>query len=109
MIPLTSSSHTSDYTNDSTVTHSLYLYVNLNILAQKTFQQQYMIRICHQNKLRRPLRTVCKHDITNYLSVVSAIQCHSVIPEVFKEMWKDFILDVLRFHTVSSTALLDHF
>ena len=51
---------------------------------------------------------VRKHDITNYLSVVSAIQCHSVITEVFKEIWKDLILDVLRFHTVSSTALLDH-
>jgi len=47
-------------------------------------------------------------EIPNYLSVVSAVQCHPVVPEVFEEVWEDFILNVLWFHTISSTALLHH-
>lgn len=34
-------------------------------------------------------------EIPNYLSVVSAVQCHPVVPEVFEEVWEDFILNVL--------------
>jgi len=40
VIPPISSSYSSDYINDRTLTHSLYLYVNLNILAQMIFKQQ---------------------------------------------------------------------
>lgn len=43
-----------------------------------------------------------------YLSVISSIQSHSVLPEVFEERREDLCLNVVRFHTVRPAALLYH-
>ena len=46
--------------------------------------------------------------VRTYLSVVSPVKCHALVPEVFEEGGQDLILDVLGFHTISGTALLYH-
>lgn len=46
--------------------------------------------------------------ILHYLSVIPAIQCHTMIPEVLEEVRQDFVLYVLSFHTVRCAALLYH-
>lgn len=43
-----------------------------------------------------------------YLSVISSIQSHSVLPEVFEERRENLCFNVVRFHTVRPTALLHH-
>ena len=40
-----------------------------------------------------------------YLSVISSVHRHTLIPEVSEERRKDFVLDVLRFHTIRCTTL----
>ena len=42
------------------------------------------------------------------LSEVPTVEGHAVRPEVFEEVWEDFLLDILRLHTISHTALLHH-
>lgn len=42
------------------------------------------------------------------LSVISPIQCHPVLPEMFEEIWQNLIFDVLRFNTIRGTALLHY-
>ena len=44
-----------------------------------------------------------------HLSVVTPVHGHSLVPEVFEEGGQNLLLDVLGFHTVRGTALLDHF
>lgn len=46
------------------------------------------------------------HSGINQLSVVSTIERHPVVPEVFEEVWQDLIHDVLGLHSVGGTALL---
>lgn len=43
-----------------------------------------------------------------YLSVISSIQSHSVLPEVFEERRENLCFNVVGLHTVSPTALLHH-
>lgn len=47
-------------------------------------------------------------DKLAYLSVVAPIQCHSVLPEMFKEGGQDLCFNVIGFHTICGTALLHH-
>lgn len=42
------------------------------------------------------------------LTVVAAVEGHSVIPEVFEEVRQNLIFDVLRLHTIGSAALLHY-
>ena len=43
-----------------------------------------------------------------YLAVVSAVQGHSLVPEMFEECRQNLIFNVLRLNTVSGTTLLDN-
>ena len=41
------------------------------------------------------------------LSVVAAIQCHPLVPEVLEEWRQDLVFNILRLNTIRCTALLD--
>ena len=40
------------------------------------------------------------------LSVIPAVQCHAVVPEMLEEVRQDLLTDVLRFNTICTAALL---
>lgn len=44
----------------------------------------------------------------SYLTIIATIQRHAVIPEMLEKMRQYFLLDILRFHAVSTAALFDY-
>ena len=42
------------------------------------------------------------------LTIVTPVESHPLVPEMFEERWKDLVFNVLWFHTIGTTALLYH-
>lgn len=43
-----------------------------------------------------------------HLSKVSFVEGHSLVPKMSEKVWENFLLDVVRLHSVRHTALLHH-
>lgn len=42
------------------------------------------------------------------LPVVSPVERHAMVPEMFEEMWQNLVHDILGLYTISSAALFYH-